>query len=91
MPMVEVHTHILFLQDYEAIVEPLYHETEVRTVEEWLGALGLSCYTTVFEENGWENLMVLSEMTDADLDHMGIKNLSDRSLILSCIGDLKQS
>ena len=73
----------------DEVVEPVYHETVVSTLEEWLTTLGLSCYINTFIENGWENLMVLAEMNEADLDRMEIYNRSHRSLILSCVEDFK--
>ncbi|XP_060553619.1 phosphatidylinositol 3,4,5-trisphosphate 5-phosphatase 2-like isoform X2 [Ruditapes philippinarum] len=90
---IEEHSDDIFRKEpgvyNDDLAEPVYHEIVVSTLEEWLTTLGLSCYINVFHDNGWENLMVLGEMTEADLDRMEINNRSHRSLILSCIEDFK--
>ena len=62
---------------------------EVRTLEDWLGTLGLSEYTEMFIDNGWDNLMVVHELAEYDLDLMNIKNRVHRAKILHAVSCLQ--
>lgn len=74
---------------YVTVEKPCVPTTKgFKTLEEWLNALGLSKYLDTFTDNGWENLMVLHELTAPDLDQMRITNWRDREKILKAVWDL---
>lgn len=56
-------------------------------VQEWLGALGLGQYAGVFEENAVDE-EVLGDLTDEDLEKIGVK-LGHRKKLLKAIAGLK--
>ncbi len=43
------------------------------TIEEWLGAIGLEQYIDKFLEEGYDDMLVIPELTEQDLEEMGIK------------------
>lgn len=63
---------------------------DIKTLEQWLESLGLIEYLDTFTENGWENLMVLTELTEGDLDRMSIKKMTDRIKILRAVSSLQK-
>jgi class 3 adenylate cyclase/predicted ATPase len=60
----------------------------VSTIAEWLASLGMAEYTERFAENGIE-VDVLSELTDQDLEKLGVL-LGDRRRMLKAIRELGQ-
>jgi class 3 adenylate cyclase/tetratricopeptide (TPR) repeat protein len=60
----------------------------VHTVRQWLDQLGLSQYAEVFERNAVD-LDVLCELTDEDLEKVGVLALGHRKKLLKAIADLR--
>jgi class 3 adenylate cyclase/tetratricopeptide (TPR) repeat protein len=61
----------------------------VRSVEQWLTALGLAVHAVAFEENAidWE---VLAELNDGDLRELGVTALGHRKRLLKAISELAE-
>lgn len=51
-------------------------------VGEWLDTIGLSEYKDVFEEEGYDDIAVVSELTEADLDVLRITKRGTRKKLL---------
>ncbi|MEE9183021.1 MAG: SAM domain-containing protein, partial [Acidimicrobiia bacterium] len=56
-------------------------------VGHWLERLGLGRYTATFAENNIE-FDLLSELTDADLEKLGVSSLGHRKRLLKAIAAL---
>ena len=63
--------------------------TSMSTIAGWLEGLGLAQYVPVFAENVID-IDVLSHLTDADLEKLGIP-LGDRKRMLKAIAGYQQS
>jgi class 3 adenylate cyclase len=60
----------------------------MQQVSEWLEKLGLGQYTQRFVENDI-SFVILPDLTDQDLEKIGIASLGHRRLLLRAIGELK--
>jgi class 3 adenylate cyclase len=60
----------------------------VRRVEEWLKVLGLGEYAGLFDENDID-LSLLKELTDQDLEKIGVASLGHRKRLLRAIEELR--
>ncbi|XP_065057036.1 nucleolar and coiled-body phosphoprotein 1-like [Rhopilema esculentum] len=61
-----------------------------RQVEDWLRSMGLICYAQPFYDNGYENLEICRQITEEDLNVIGISNVKDKNDILAGVCRLKQ-
>jgi class 3 adenylate cyclase/predicted ATPase len=59
----------------------------VQRIEEWLGDLGLGEYTSRFVENDID-LSIVRELTDQDLEKIGVASLGHRRKLLRAISEL---
>src|SRR5215510_11874718 len=59
-------------------------------IADWLKGLGLTQYAQRFAENDID-FSVLRDLTDADLEKIGIRSLGHRRKLLRAIADLKES
>ena len=58
-------------------------------VERWLNQFGLGRYSQVFEEEGFDELFVVAELSEKDLDSLAIKDEATRKLLLQQSATLK--
>jgi hypothetical protein len=62
---------------------------EIRQIANWLKSLGLEQYTDGFTENDID-FSILHELTDQDLEKIGVRSLGHRRKLLRAIGDLER-
>jgi class 3 adenylate cyclase len=62
----------------------------VRRIEEWLGDLGLGEYASRFVENDVD-FEILVDLTDQDLEKIGVASLGQRRRLLRAISELNAS
>src|SRR6476660_7887125 len=60
----------------------------MQQVSDWLEKLGLGQYAQRFAENDI-GFVILPDLTDQDLEKIGVASLGHRRLLLRAIGDLK--
>ncbi len=62
----------------------------VRRIEEWLGDLGLGEYASRFAENDMD-LAIVRDLSDQDLEKIGVASLGHRRKLLRAISELNAS
>ena len=62
----------------------------MRAVEEWLKSLGFGEYAARFVENDID-WMILAELTDQDLEKIGVASLGHRRRLLKAIAALNKA
>jgi class 3 adenylate cyclase/predicted ATPase len=60
----------------------------MKTIADWLGQVGMHQYTQRFAENGID-LDILTDLTDQDLEKIGVTSLGHRRKLLRAIANLK--
>src|SRR6516164_3037732 len=60
----------------------------MKTIADWLSQVGMHEYTQRFAENGID-LDILTELTDQDLEKIGVTSLGHRRKLLRAIANLK--
>ena len=60
----------------------------MKTIADWLRQVGMHEYTQRFAENGID-LDILTELTDQDLEKIGVTTLGHRRRLLRAIANLK--
>src|SRR5215470_17989723 len=60
----------------------------MKTIADWLGQVGMHEYTQRFAENGID-LDILTDLTDQDLEKIGVTSLGHRRKLLRAIANLK--
>ena len=65
--------------------------TSFQQVEDWLRGLGLLQYAQSFYDNGYEEIDTCKEITQEDLDVIGVKSERDRDDIITAVERLKQN
>jgi hypothetical protein len=80
--------HYIQFEKLDPEVIPLAWPSWLSTIPEWLASLGMAEYTERFAENGIE-IDVLSELTDQDLEKLGVL-LGHRRRMLKAIRELAQ-
>eukprot|EP00111_Clytia_hemisphaerica_P004972 TCONS_00014290-protein len=65
--------------------------TSFQQVEDWLRGLGLLQYAQSFYDNGYEEIDTCKEITQEDLDVIGVKSERDRDDIIIAVERLKQN
>ena len=60
----------------------------MQQVADWLGKLGLGQYAQRFAENDI-SFVILSDLSDQDLEKIGVASLGHRRLLLRAIAELK--
>ena len=68
--------------------EGLFRRVAMQQIEDWLKQLGMDEYAQRFAENDID-LAILSDLTDQDLEKIGVTSLGHRRKLLRAIADLK--
>ena len=70
---------------------PAKDQTPMGEVARWLSLIGLERYAPVFEEEGYDELFVVAELSEEDMDNLGINDEATRKELLSQAAFLKKA